>query len=222
MIVYKITNSVNNKIYIGQTSRSLVKRWEEHIKESSYRKSKFYNAIKKYGHHSFTIHIICYANSLEELNHREKYCIRVFKAIENGYNSQLGGKDHTLTKEVKTKISIAIKQLQLKPWLGKNLSKETKNKISFTKKRLKHSVGVYNPMYGKKHALSSVIKNAISNGSKEFVVYKDSVIIGRWLIKSECARYLGISRHQVKDCLNGRFKSACGYTFKYVENSKDV
>ncbi len=56
MIIYKITNIINNKIYIGKTEKSLNKRWSGHIAKS--RKniiSVLHNAILKYGKENFKI-----------------------------------------------------------------------------------------------------------------------------------------------------------------------
>ena len=51
-IIYKITNIINNKVYIGQTVHSLQRRWTQHIIDAYNCKSKnnhFQNAIRKYG-----------------------------------------------------------------------------------------------------------------------------------------------------------------------------
>ena len=46
-IIYKITNKVNNKSYIGQTRQSIQFRWNKHINKKD--KTYFHNAIQKYG-----------------------------------------------------------------------------------------------------------------------------------------------------------------------------
>lgn len=91
--IYKITNDVNNKVYIGQTKRSLDKRWEEHkkyaLEEDS--QTKFYNAIKEIGVEHFELSLIEQVDSLQERNEREKYWITFYNSFENGYNSTRGG-----------------------------------------------------------------------------------------------------------------------------------
>lgn len=66
-IVYKITNKLNGKVYIGQTTEGIEKRWKRHcgyqINDGTY----FHNAIKKYGAENFTIEIIDKAKNQEEL-----------------------------------------------------------------------------------------------------------------------------------------------------------
>ena len=51
-IIYKITNIINNKVYIGQTVNTLKNRWCKHCHSNGCR--MLYNAILKYGKDSFT------------------------------------------------------------------------------------------------------------------------------------------------------------------------
>lgn len=91
-LIYKATNIVNNKIYIGQTSCSLEKRKNEHY--NSLDNLYFHNAIRKYGKENFIWEIlennIC---SYEKLNQQEKYWIQYFHSNDTnlGYNLTKGG-----------------------------------------------------------------------------------------------------------------------------------
>ena len=54
--IYKITNTVNNKIYIGKTERDIKTRWEEHLRHISiYPNIPLYRAMKKYGIEVFNV-----------------------------------------------------------------------------------------------------------------------------------------------------------------------
>ena len=87
MIIYKITNTKNGKVYIGQTTRTLRLRWEQHIRNAKNGgMSKFYKAIRKYGPESFKVETLCTAYSKEELNDLEIYFIHKYNSIEKGYN----------------------------------------------------------------------------------------------------------------------------------------
>jgi group I intron endonuclease len=72
MIIYKITNNINNKVYIGQTIESIKKRWQRHTWRCTIERNKMAitNAIIKYGKENFIIEQIDIANSIEELNEK--------------------------------------------------------------------------------------------------------------------------------------------------------
>jgi len=93
MIVYKATNKVNGKVYIGITSATLEKRIKQHEERSRTQKHnyKFYNAIRKYGIDSFNFEAIDMARDQTELQSKEIYWIKYFNSFKNGYNSTFGG-----------------------------------------------------------------------------------------------------------------------------------
>lgn len=96
--IYKITNLVNNKIYIGKTEREVESRWNEHkSKARKNQKSYLYNAIRKYGEQNFIIETIEKVD-VNSLSDREKYWIEFFKSNnkEIGYNLTKGGDGNLL------------------------------------------------------------------------------------------------------------------------------
>lgn len=95
-ILYKISNTINNKLYIGQTITGLAKRWGQHKASCIRRKrSKLYNAMRKYGIDKFKIEEICRVENIEELNKIEKETIEKFDTVYNGYNITFGGLNYT-------------------------------------------------------------------------------------------------------------------------------
>ena len=84
--IYKITNKLNNKAYIGQ-SKHIEQRWKEHQQLS--RKSLIHKAIEKYGINNFTFEILeeC---SRELLNEKERFYIELYQADQFGYNGNKG------------------------------------------------------------------------------------------------------------------------------------
>lgn len=88
--IYKITNNINNKAYIGQ-SINIEERWKKHKwhtkKQSHY---PLYRAFSNYGLENFTFEILeqCHA---DQLNDREIYWIDHYNTYYNGYNLTLGG-----------------------------------------------------------------------------------------------------------------------------------
>ena len=89
MIIYKITNKLNNKCYIGQTSETLEKRVKRHFgyqcKEND---TKFYRAIRKYGKDNFCFEQIDESDNQDELDEKEVYWIHFYDSVNNGYNSK--------------------------------------------------------------------------------------------------------------------------------------
>ena len=90
--IYKITNNINGKVYIGQTTRTIKDRWKQHINDS---KSKtnlpyFHKAINKYGPENFSIEKIIEAPQ-SELDELEIFYIKKYDSYNNGYNMTLGG-----------------------------------------------------------------------------------------------------------------------------------
>ena len=81
--IYKITNKINNKCYIGQ-SIDINRRWLEHKNPNNWdRKSILYDAFKKYDIENFSFEIIEECNQ-EELNEREIYWIDYYDSYNNG------------------------------------------------------------------------------------------------------------------------------------------
>ena len=107
MIIYKVTNNINNKIYVGQTINTLEYRRNQHERSINYnntRNNAFSKALKKYGVDNFTWEIIDSADNLEQLNQKEEYWISKLNCLIDsglGYNIKRGGsncKHHPTTK----------------------------------------------------------------------------------------------------------------------------
>lgn len=91
--IYKITNITNNKVYIGQTARTVKERWHEHQKNAYQLELKrpLYHAMRKYGIENFTIEIIEEVADEQTLNERETYWIEYYDSYGRGYNATKGG-----------------------------------------------------------------------------------------------------------------------------------
>lgn len=125
--IYKITNPINNKCYIGQTTQRISSRWHRYKKLKCKGQPKLYNALLKYGSNNFIYEIFDdSATNQDELDFLEKSYIYCFNSIEYGYNDKEGGSNGKHTNETKQKLS-AINT-------GKKLSVNTKEKISFGNK----------------------------------------------------------------------------------------
>ena len=121
MYVYKITNKINNKVYIGQTIRPIEERFKRHINDAinNILDTHFARAIRYYKPENFIIETIDTANTQEELNQKEQYWIQFYDSTNTGYNetdaiSKCGGNTYkNKTPEEMQKISEKIRQSKL-------------------------------------------------------------------------------------------------------------
>jgi group I intron endonuclease len=174
--IYIVTNLMNQKQYVGQTTKPFQKRLRYHLYESQVRNSHlvFHKALRKYGLINFKWIKIEYPD--EELNMWEEYYIKLFDTQNpNGYNSTIGGggiKGHHFKHTEETKMKIGLGNQ------GKEISLETRNKLrakaigrkpseeSRIKMSLAHT-GEKNHFYGKQHTEES-LKKMRTPRSEEF------------------------------------------------------
>jgi len=117
-MIYKVTNKINGKIYIGQTTTKLKRRWNMHKSASRNNRSNsaLHSSISKYGHINFIIEPICSCFSEEELNLKEIYFIDTLNSlVPNGYNLKSGGNAGKWCKQAIDDISKVRKQLVAQP-----------------------------------------------------------------------------------------------------------
>lgn len=121
--IYKITNVINNKIYIGQTSQvKFYERFNRHLSNARCNLEGFlYNAIRKYGHENFNFELIYCCLDQTICNELEIHFINQFQSTNKkfGYNILIGGGQSPLPLESRQKISKVLKQQYLngrKPW----------------------------------------------------------------------------------------------------------
>ena len=124
--IYKITNKLNGKVYIGQ-SVDIDTRWRQHCNAKD--NVAIHNAIKKYGKENFNFEVLLEC-PVEMLNDWERDMIALYDCISpKGYNLTEGGGGCKCSEETRLKMSEAKKG---KPSWNKGIpcSKEHKRKIS--------------------------------------------------------------------------------------------
>lgn len=121
--IYIIRNYINDKVYIGQTIQAVNFRFNSHIKDSKHKKSKFYNAIKKYGKENFYYSVLETNLKENELDEKEQYYIRLFNSVKNGYNTGIGG-EHNNRIDIPDADILRAKELYLNGYSLKEAAKE--------------------------------------------------------------------------------------------------
>lgn len=146
MYIYKITNTINNKVYIGQT-HDVAKRWYKHnYNAKSGRKGHLYDAMRKYGLENFTIEVIeeCFDDFVDD---RERYWIAFYNSTDKqfGYNKTFGGQnaytwDFLDDRDTSSKrLSDSLKGHSVSMDTRKRLSQAFKNRIISDEQRQKIS-----------------------------------------------------------------------------------
>ena len=200
MIIYKAENILNNKIYIGQTTKTLEKRKQAHLnKVKNGSQFYFHSAIRYHGEDNFVWSIIDTANSIQELNEKENYWIEYYKSYKYGYNCTKGDNNpmnHDITKlkhdkkmrspEVRAKISSSMKQLIAN---GKMFSEEHRKKISQKLKGNKHFQGHKRSPEAIEASARSLRKNvACYDENNNLINSFDSVKeAAKWLYNNRCS-----------------------------------
>lgn len=113
MHIYRITNTVNNKMYIGQTIQKNPKmRWYDHCSRAKNgQNNHLYNSIRLYGIENFIWEVIDSAATLDELNIKEQHWLDQYRKITEVYNLREAGNNKTHSEQSKEKMS-AVQKLR--------------------------------------------------------------------------------------------------------------
>lgn len=229
--IYKITNIVNNKIYIGLTTQTIKERWRQHVSSAYSKKSKSYNevfkkAIRKYGENSFRIEEIDNASTLEELKEKERYWIAYYNCCYAnggiGYNGTEGGDSPThpgvevyhidiLTGEI-IETFPTIKDAEQK--YGRGIQEIISGTVQRGEKPI-HSGTTWIKAIDYEELNSNDLKN-------KFKVFcqldKQGKLINLWLHQEDAAQEVKCSTGNIGSCLIGQRLSAGGYQWCYYKD----
>ena len=221
-IVYQHKNKINNKVYIGITSRTPQERWGNqgcNYKSSPY----FYNSIQKYGWDNFEHNILYTDLTKEEACKKEQELIKQFNSMnrEFGYNSTSGGEVFIMNDETKQKISKALQGN--KNNLGHPCSEEKKRKISEAQKGRKfteeHRRKLSEAAKKRHIPCSEEKKKKLSqnypNKKPVYCLELDTIFES----VQECSRQLGIPATNISKLCKGRGKTLKGYHLSYYNDT---
>lgn len=213
--IYKITNDINNKVYIGKTTASIEERWRWHLCAHNVKtrrtRSKLYDAMKKYGKDKFHIEAIEECSN-KDLDARECYWIEKYDTLRNGYNLTLGGGGFNVIHDDE------IMQI-LELWKQGHTQKEI-NEITgrYVKaiKRILYDNGVTREEIRERQ---SAISRALY--CKPVYVYDmDGNYIAEYSSASEASKALGVHQTTIGHIVNGRDAYSNGYVFRYFKADK--
>jgi group I intron endonuclease len=157
--IYKVTNTTNNKCYIGLTSRDFETRRYEHIYESKGDSVfKFHQALRKYSYDNFTWEILeSGLESIKIANEREMFYIKKFNSYSNGYNMTKGGggRDNYFFSSLARE---RMRQAKLGTIRTQESKEKQSKKLSGVKKSEEHRLNVIKSITGLKRSEDDRLK----------------------------------------------------------------
>jgi group I intron endonuclease len=202
MIIYKVKNTKNGKIYIGKSEKTLDNRKKRHYKSvRKGSKTHFHNSLRKYEENIFEWKIIEETKDAE----RESYWIEYYDSFKNGYNMTLGGDggDTISMKSSKEKRKQGAKKGNI-PWNKEvKYTEQQKNKWGYysrlprrtftEKQKREHSIIIKN---SKKY--QDGLKKRKHGRATSIIEIKNNKIIKRWEYIKDLAKEIGLDWRTVK------------------------
>lgn len=208
--IYKITNLIDNKVYIGLTTRTVEARWKEHCRHGS---QQIDDAIQLYGIENFQI------ETLEEcdesiLDDREKYWIDYYDSFKNGYNNTYGGRGNNFIMTDKSDVvlqlwedGLTINKIIEKTSLNVETVRSYLNKNGITKEQIRERANYYIGLSKSRPVLQYDL---------------DGNFIKEWNTAVEAANTLNLNSKYITSTCRGHQKTYSGMKWKYKDDSNPL
>ena len=228
--VYKHTNKVNGKVYIGITTKSPRARWDN---GKGYRGNRhFWNAIQKYGWDGFEHEVL--AENLEATRAFEMEKILIAECRSNlseyGYNHSTGGEGGhagvVCSEETRRKLREANLGDKSPMWgkpgtmLGRKHSDETKRRMSEARKGHRKTEDWVRKIAEAQKGTRTGSSSPCAKQVDQFT--KDLVFVRRWNSWVEAAERFGIGADGITKVCRGSQKSAAGYIWRYATDNTSL
>lgn len=233
--IYKITNLINNKVYIGQ-SINIERRWTQ--EKARQVNTYLCHAFNFYGIDNFKFEILeILKNDKNILDDRERFYIKKYKSnnLHYGYNLTTGGEGchgFKFTEEQKAEMSRKNSGIN-SAWYGRKHTAETRKKMSEAAKKIDRSnyKGAGNPFYNKHHTEETKEKLKAAHKNRDINTYyrhnadgnppcekKVLCIETNKIYRSiaAAARELNLKDTHISRVLKGKRKTTGGYHWAYV------
>ncbi len=196
-VIYKLTNKINGKPYVGQTTRTPEERFIDH---KHCKTSNIGRAIRKHGEKNFTIEVLEECETREQLNEREKFWIAFFNSkVPNGYNCTDGG-------ESGWKIADA---------LG-GIPKSTAHREKLSAKKM----GENNPNYGHPMNAEHKAKILASQPNRRVVICVETGEVFESM--AAAARCKKTSNVQISFACRVPYRTANGFHWRFLDEVDDI
>ncbi len=204
-IVYSVRNKINNKSYIGYCVSFKERKARHLLMAKKGKKSKFYNALRKYGPEAFEwIIMFDDLGTIEDCKQVEMKMIALFDTYENGYNGTIGGDGGNTFNG--SNNSGVWKKGQTSMHKGRTFTKEHRQKLSEAHKGT---------------PLSEKHTESLTRSKFKPVVQMD--IEGNFIHEfgslKEAGEFLGLCSVHIGACARGKHEHAYGFKWKYISKN---
>ncbi len=223
--IYKITNLVNGKLYVGQTVRSLGERWADHKRDAlNGIDFPLYFAIRKYGVDNFIVDPLDSAISLKELNKKEIFWIKELNSLSRngkGYNVLEGGLGFTnINAEPTINLTTGVKfdsAKEMAEYYGLTYSRTVRCLRGEAKNSNGHIFRYRDDKKQERANVREAFLNSKDNRKNTIICLDTNESFDS--IKSASEK-LNVSRTSIGNNLNKLSKQAGGLRFAYVESKR--
>lgn len=212
--IYKITNKINGKVYIGKTSYTIAYRWNQHTSAATSDKEKddynflLHKAIRKYGVNNFLVEAIEEVEDESKLSSREIYWISYYNSCileenSNGYNMTYGGEGASKINRQK------IFDLWVQGYGSLEIARQTGHH-TFSIKKILESFKDY----------SKEIDFARNTGNTVFQYNEKGELVNSYPSIAYAARQVGVNPSMINKCCHGEKQSTAGFFWSFRADEK--
>lgn len=223
-VIYKVTNKINGKIYIGKTY-NFEKRKREHLYDIN-NNLPFHRALKKYGIENFVWEIVDTANSDDEAREKESQWIKELNSCihspdSNGYNITIGG-EGGVSWNSRLVLQFSMEGEFVDEYLSCACADYECGLYSGAVQRACQDLGSscgYQWRYKDDVNSDSIPPYHRESSRKLEVVQADKYgsFIKEFISVTQASKELSLSRSNISSCLTGRSKTCGGFQWKYAE-----
>lgn len=202
--IYKITNNINDKVYVGKTNLTVEQRFRQHCKDAfkeRYENRPLYRAIRKYGTGAFSVSELEQC-SVEVASERESFWIEKLGSFKHGYNATAGGDGK----------HYADYDLIYSLWKNGLTMRKIQEATGYSIRTIRTALEENNIGYEARN-----LRGRENNSKPVAMLDKDTEdIIKTFSSIREAQDFFGIKKGHIGDVCNGKRKTSYGYKWKYL------
>ena len=223
MMIYQITNVANGKVYVGQTTMDLARRWDCHVAAAKRGSTLLARAIRKHGREGFRVEPIVRIKNEADLDGAEQFWIEQHRCVApRGYNLTVGGQKSggKQPPDVCARKSASHRRRYQDPAQRERQSRNSLAHWQRPEVKAKHAASLssaWTPERRKQYAERMRGNSFASGGTSRRIGVVATAPDGTettYRSMTEAARATGVCLSSVSLCVNGKCRQDSGYTFR--------